>query len=134
MRSVTINRAQAAAVLGAQVPDLPEGHRVTATRVPHRALWSVQVLDEFDCPYPGAFNLVGPDGRLWQLSSNPFVNDFDLAIELLDSAYDRGLADLLDDRLFGIRVQEMTQFRSDQVRQFEVDLLAGNLRGDSDPS
>lgn len=76
----------------------------------------------------GAVNLVGPDGRLWTLSSNPGIHDFDMAVDLLDRAYREGFADQLDGDQFLSRVREVTESREAQTRQFIADLRSGSLR------
>jgi hypothetical protein len=122
-----IGMAEAAAVVKRQ-HDLPQGHNVVAHRLPNRMLWSVSVNDETGSPYVGAVNLVGPDGRLWTLSSNPGIHDFDLAVDLLDRAYREGLADQLDGDQFVSRVRKVTESREAQMRQFIADLRGGSLR------
>ena len=123
-----IGMAEAAAALGVRPDDLPPGHNVVARRLPNRVLWSVKVNDEAGRPYAGAANLVGPDGRLWTLSSNPAIHDFDLAVELLDYAYREGLADHLGPDQFETRVREVTESREAQKRQFISDVRSGSLR------
>jgi hypothetical protein len=116
----------AAAFIGQH--DLPQGHNVVAHRLPNRMLWSVSVSDETGSPYVGAVNLVGPDGRLWTLSSNPGIHDFGPAVDLLDRAYREGLTDQLDDDQFVSHVREVTESREAQTRQFIADLRSGSLR------
>jgi hypothetical protein len=108
--------------------DLPQGHKVVAHRLPNRVVWSVSVNDETGSRYVGAVNLVGPDGRLGALSSNPAIHDFDLAVDLLDRAYLEGLADQLDRDQFVNRVHEVTESRQAETRQFIADLRSGSLR------
>src|SRR5688500_9696612 len=59
----------------------PEGER----------LWGVNGTDENGMSYAGSAIFVGPDERLWSFSSNPSIHDYDVAIALLDLAYNENL-------------------------------------------
>lgn len=123
----TVDEAAACAALAPRFPGLPEGHQIKADRLPNTALWTVQVYDEEGRPYAGEAYLVGPDGRLWELSSNAAFHDPDLAIRLLDMAYASDFADRLDPRRFADRVGQLTEAREQAVSDFLHDLRSGAL-------
>ena len=108
-------------------PDVAKAD-VGAQLLPGTPLWSVQAFDEQGRPNAGAGYFVGPDRRLWQISSNPGIHDYDLAVSLLGYAYREGLATRLDEDLFSARLREITESRESEVRRFAADLRGGALR------
>jgi len=129
--AVSINEDAVVAVFLRRFPQHPDA-QIKARERPDGVIWTVAVLDEQDRPEPGAGYFVGPDLRLWQISSNPSIHDYDLALNLLSAAYQEGLADHLDEEMFTERVHQLTRSRRDEVRQFVADLLAGSLRRQGD--
>jgi hypothetical protein len=67
-----------------------------------------------------------------EISSNPGIHDYDLARELLDTAYQEGLTDYLDEDLFSDRLREITESRVAEVQRFMADLRGGSLRTRTD--
>ncbi|WP_332642876.1 hypothetical protein [Aeromicrobium sp.] len=79
--------------------------------------------------YAGGATLVGPDERAWTLSSNPGIHDYDLAVRLLEAAYNSGCVHALDPGMFADRLAEITQRRIDDEDTVLKDVRAGSLRG-----
>lgn len=79
-------------------------------------------------PYPGTATVIGPDETVSVWSSNPAIHDFDLAVLLLEVAYESGFADHLDQEAFKHRLSELTEPRNQDVRHFLADLRSGSLR------
>jgi hypothetical protein len=105
---------------------------VHTTPLGDSGLYSAALVDDSGRPEAGAATLIGPDGRIWVLSSNPGIHDYDLAVSLLQDAYKSGHVDYLDTELFAARVGELTWDRWEARRAFLADLRAGSLRAKSD--
>ncbi len=113
----------------AHVGDLPPGDQVKVWPTgSDGVLWLANCLDANGMPYAGTATLIGPDERLWVLSSNPSIHDLDLGVQLLESAYAVGLARLLDAEQFAKRLADITNRREEDVRAFQRDLKGGSLR------
>ena len=125
---VAISAAEAADVRRQALGDMPEGDRVEAHAVADSDLWSVTPMDSQGRPYAGSAMFVGPDRRLWTLSSNPGIHDTELATSLLAAAYREHLTDRLDETLFAERVGRMTAEGLAAKREFMTDLVGGALR------
>jgi hypothetical protein len=125
---VSISAAEAEDVLRQVMGELPEGDHVVAQAVADSELWTVQAFDAEGRPYAGTVMFVGPDRRLWTLSSNPAIHDTRLGARLLEAAYRENLTDRLDEALFSERVQQITTARLDAERDFMTDLVGGSLR------
>jgi hypothetical protein len=77
---------------------------------------------------PGSATLIGPDERIWVLSSNPGIHDVQLGIRLLEAAYGSGCAATLDAGDFVERLAEMTRRRREEEETFLRDVRAGSIR------
>lgn len=119
---------RAIACLSAATGPLPEGFSHRVRRVGDGILWAGSCVDGLGRPNPGSAWLIGPDGRLWVISSNPGIHNYDLAVQLLEAAYRLGSAEHLDPDIFGDRLKQLTQRRVEDVREFLRDLRAGSLR------
>lgn len=126
---VSISAERARELMGIHVGDLPPGHRVDVWPMGSAgAVWLANCIDENGMPYAGSATLIGPDERLWVLSSNPSIHDLELGVRLLEEAYEADLAGLLDVDQFSQRLADITQRRDDDVRVFRRDLKGGSLR------
>jgi len=131
--NMAISAERARELMRDRVGDLPPGD--------HADVWPIgsggilllsNCVDANGMPYAGTATLIGPDERVWVLSSNPSIHDLDLGVLLPEAAYGSGLERFLDPDQFSKRVAEITQRRSDDIRMFQRDLRAGSLRGHRD--
>lgn len=94
---MAISAAQAREVMRARVGDLPTGHHVDVRPVgPDAILWLANCVDANEMPYAGAATIIGPDEKVWVLSSNPAIHDLDVGLQLLEGVYGSELQELLD--------------------------------------
>ena len=107
---------------------LPPGHSIRVVPVESGELWATGCLDENELPNPGSATLIGPDERIWILSSNPSIHDLDLGVRQLEAVYRSGCAAALDSGEFAERLAQMTQRRRDDEDAFLKDVRAGSLR------
>ncbi|WP_157437858.1 hypothetical protein [Actinoplanes subtropicus] len=129
---IELDSERAVAVMAAQMGQPPEGHSFGVTPAGDGVLWSGVCVDDAGRPEPGGAWLIGPDERVWTVSSNPGIHDYDLGVELLEAAYRSGLSNYLDPAKFGERLTQLTQRRLDDARAFLRDLRAGSLRDRAD--
>ena len=110
------------------------GHHLTECQVEVRAadddglFWWGAIVDERGFPWPGAFHLIGPDGRVWVGSSNPGIDDSELTLQVLRGLHSDGLYAVVDQQPLLNRIEELTRARSDGVRQLYADAKAGQLK------
>lgn len=130
---IPLDSERALAVMAAQTGQLPEGHSFRVRSVGGGVLWSGACVDDAGMPYAGGAWLIGPDERVWTVSSNPGIHDYDLGVELLEAAYRSTLSDQLDSAKLSERLAQLTQRRRDDVRTFLRDLRAGLLRDRGNP-
>jgi hypothetical protein len=128
-----IDSERARAVLGALWGELPQGHAVHVVRTGSGVLWAGNPVDDAGRPYPGGVTLIGPDERVWSLSSNPAIHDYELGVRLLEVAYRSGFANYLDPVAFGQRLLLITKRHLDDERDFVRDLKAGQMQSRGDP-
>ncbi len=91
-------------------------------------LWSVVAVDEGGRPVPGGGWLVGDDAKVWTLSSNPGIHDWDMGIRLLNRLYSEDLAAHVEPESFGERLREVTERRMALEAEVVRDARAGALR------
>jgi hypothetical protein len=72
--------------------ELPVGHSFRATQIAATVLWTVVPVDDEERPYAGGQSIVGPDRRVWAISSNPGIHDSDLAVDALQALYHADVA------------------------------------------
>jgi len=125
---VEIDETGAVEALSALLGPLPPGHHFIATPASGTRLWWVGPSDEKGMPYAGAGYLIGPDGRVWTLSSNRGIHDDQLAVRLLDATYRERLENYLTPQKFTDRLQAMTADRTAAEREFLADLRSGAMR------
>lgn len=92
--------------------ELPVGHGFNASPVAATVLWSVVPIDDDKRPYAGGTYFVGPDNRVWTISSNPGIHDSSLAVEALQALYDADLAGRVDADHFDGWLSSETQRRN----------------------
>ena len=129
---VEIDAQRARVVLEGLWEDLPAGHAVHVVPTGSGVLWAGNPVDDAGRPFPGGVALIGPDERVWSLSSNPGIHDYELGVRLLEAAYRCGFADHLDPAAFEQRLSMLTTRHLDDHREFVRDLKAGQLRGRRD--
>ncbi len=92
----------------------------------------VTVQDSLDRGFPnvwvGGGWLVGPDGKVFALSSNYGVHDWRLARPLLIRLYGEGLASRIEPEVFVERLERLTRERDDLVEQVVREAKEGRLR------
>ncbi len=125
---MAMERSRAHAVMAAASATLPTGHSIRVHPVGSGELWSGTIVDEAGRPQAGAATLIGPDERVWVLSSNPGIHDYVLGVRLLEEAYRSGLVAALDESAFLDRLAELTRRHHEEERDFLRDLRAGSLR------
>jgi hypothetical protein len=76
----------------------------------------------------GADYLIGPDGRVWTVSSNGSIHDRQLTLDLLHATYQEQLEAHLDPVKFADRLAELTASLIAAQREFVADVRAGVLR------
>lgn len=116
----------ARALLRTRVGALPDGHDIRLIQV-GTLLWRGFCVGNGH-PYVGGSFLISPDERVWTVSSNPGIHDSDLAVRLLERAFDEGIGDRLDPQKFSDRLHAMTERREDELREFVSDVRGGTLR------
>ena len=93
---------------------------------------AVSTQDAQDRGFPfvwaGGGWLVGPDGKVFALSSNPAMQDWDLAAKLLDRLYFEGLADRVEPIKFAERLRAITEESQAMEAQVIHDARGGSLR------
>jgi hypothetical protein len=105
---VEIDQTGAEHALTSHLGPLPPGHRLSATPAPGTQLWWAGLYDQNGMSHVGAGYLVGPDGRVWTVSSNGAIHDHQLAVRLLDATYRACLEDYLTPQKFTERLRAMT--------------------------
>ena len=75
--------------------------------------------------------MVGNDGKVWPLSSNPAIHDWDLAVSLLNGMYREGLSAYVAPEAFSDRLRQVTEHRLALEADVIRDARAGALRGRS---
>lgn len=92
----------------------------------------VTVEDALDRGFPHAWAgggwLVGPDGKVFALSSNYAFHDWRVAKPLLARLYREGLASRITPEVFVDRLERLTRDRSELVEQVVADAKEGRLR------
>lgn len=101
--------------------------RLQAVRQGER-LWSVTLVDADDGPSAGGAWLVGPDYKVFAISSNPAIHDWRLAIRLLDAVYAADVAEAVEPAAFEKRLRTVTEEREALAKQVLADARAGALR------
>lgn len=99
-----------------------------ATEGPGQQLWSVGMVGANGWTVPGASWLVGPDGKVFEISSNRGVHDLDLAVVLLDRMYRDGTAHLVDPVAFTDRLRVVTRQRQALADEVLRDASEGALQ------
>jgi hypothetical protein len=79
-------------------------------------------------PAVGASHLVGPDEKLFVLSSNWAIHDYPLCIRLICQLYNDGLANAIDPELLVDRLEALTRQRRELVDEVVDDAKAGKLK------
>jgi hypothetical protein len=96
------------------------------------ALVSVSLQDAQDRGFPHVYAgggwLVGPDSKVFALSSNYSLHDWTVATELLERLYREGLASRLEPALFVDRLTRLTRERQELVDDVVREAAAGGLR------
>ena len=95
-------------------------------------LWSVVAVDDEGRPVAGGGWLVGDDGKVWSLSSNPGIHDWDMGARLLARLYSEGLASRVEPASFSERLREVTEMRLALEAEVLSDARAGALNGRKD--
>ena len=92
----------------------------------------VTVQDSLDRGFPnvwvGGGWMVGPDGKVFALSSNYGIHDWRLARTLLIRLYGEGLASRIEPEVFVERLERLTRERDDLVEQVVREAKEGRLR------
>ncbi len=91
-------------------------------------LWSVVGMDEECKPIPGGGWLVGDDAKVWTVSSNPGIHDWDTGVRLLNRLYSEDLAAQVEPEAFAERLREVTERRLALEAEVVRDARAGALR------
>ena len=111
-----------------QLHDEPaHGARLQAVRQGER-LWSVTLVDADGGASAGGAWLVGPDYKVFSISSNPGIHDWRLAIRLLDAVYAADVAEAVEPAAFEKRLRTVTQEREALAKQVLAEARAGTLR------
>lgn len=111
------------------------GTRLKAQTIQDTGLWAVELFGPIvadaatdERPAVGAAFVVGPDGQLFVLSSNPAFHEYPLCIDLIDRLYRDRVADRVDAQMFVDRLQQVTEQRQALVRDLFRDVVAGSVR------
>jgi len=123
---VSISPDDACDAVRATHGDFP-GDRYVASPVDGTPLVRVVVHDDQNRVLPGAGWLVGPDRKVWTISSNPGIHEPGLSVRLLRAIYDSGLADHVDPDRFSDRMRSLTEARETLVRDVLAEATAGQL-------
>jgi len=91
-------------------------------------LWSVSLIEPDGRPSAGGAWLVGPDGKVFSISSNPGIHDWPLALRLLDEVYRAGVDHAVEPAAFEHRLRTLTEEREALVKRVLADARAGSLR------
>lgn len=123
-----MDNAKAVATVQRIYGDLPPGHHLSAQRLEDSALWTVVPVDEHNRPYPGGSHLVGTDGRVWAISSNPAIHNRNLAARSVQALYEAGVTDRVDDEQFSAWLVAETRRQAAVVPDLVASVVAGSLR------
>lgn len=123
-----MDKAKAVASVQEIYGEIPPGHHLSGQRVGDSTLWTVFAVDEHDRPYPGGNHLVGADGRVWAISSNPGIHDSDLAMRSIQALYEAGVTDRVNDEQFSARLVAETQRRASAIPDLVAAVVAGSFR------
>lgn len=79
-------------------------------------------------PAAGGSWLVGPDERVFFISSNPGIHDWQLASRILTTLYREGVGAAVDPDVFSDGLKRLTEDREQLVRSVVAEAKAGSLR------
>lgn len=123
---------EAVAAVSAVAGLAPETGKYVAQLDEDSFLTLVTVQDALDRGFPnvwvGGGWLVGPDGKVFALSSNYGIHDWPLARPLLIRLYREGLASRIEPQVFVERLERLTRERADLVEQVVAEAKEGRLR------